>query len=205
MTTPLCDCPDNMGWGTQADYTTAYGTATATITNAQGIYCVNGFPVVGPRGGFRTDWTEARVLNDPVPHLVIPETPLDLRVDAVPTVTDSVITNPYPYPMQFMAHVGIVFWCTLIDDQQLTITSVIKSNGTTTIGTSYFHNQGASSAPYRTLYFNWSYPLPQLAPGASTTIGHYPLLSTTNSNGFGTWWLFDSTIRIEGGTTPPPY
>lgn len=205
MTTPLCDCPDNIGWGTQADYVAAYGNATATITNAQGIYCVNGLPVVAPRGGFRTDWTEARVDNDPAGIVPIDTTPFDLRTGGgTVVVTDAVLTNPYPYPMQFMAFVELVLHCTAYDGQNVLMESVLKKDGTTTISTNNFRTIGYTSTASRILYGNWHYPLPELASGASMTIGHYPTVSV-NIVGFSAFTLFQSAIRFIGGTTPPPY
>jgi|GEM_PF-6564116 len=200
MTTPLCNCPENMGWGTQADYTTAFPGA-GSVDNAQSIYCVNGSPAIGPRGGFRTDWAASALNWDPDPDTQLTVAPVDIRTVSGATVTDTPLTNPYPYPMQFMAFVDILFWCTLVDGQASLFQSGIRVDGTP-ITTRNYRQQGYSVTPQHFLYYHYQYPLPELAAGATMTVGHNASVSVNVANAFGLVEVVNSSIYYVGGTTP---
>lgn len=194
MTTPICNCPENIGWQPEANW--PFGASTKS--NAQPIYCVSGNPVIGPRSTFKSDYPEVRVDRTPASAQVFAAGIYDLRTSA--TVQDQTITNNTGYPMQFMAFADSIFRFTLITGTTLTFRSSIYVNGTS-VATKQFKVYGYTSQPQFEISVPWMYPLPTLANGSSMIVAHYPSVEIDVLNAYNAWTLIGSAVRVFGATS----
>lgn len=217
--TPVCNCPEDIGWYPESDFVTLYGTAAKTI--AQPIYCVqlagntDSTPVVAPRGGFLSDLADARCDWSGGDRAIYPTG--DIRTLAGAGTVDLTVTNPYVYPIQLMGETQVSSIMTLNGDSyldQIEFVVEIKVDGAPTspatiyrayeFGVETVTSAVTSSSFQRKAHMLWSSSrkLPQLAPGASMTIGLYPTWATSGGMA-GTIDTWASAVRIWGGTAPP--
>lgn len=192
MTTPICNCPENIGWQAES----AWPYSTASKSSAQPIYCVSGVPVVPPRGMFKSDYPEVRVDRTPASPQTFAGGVLDLRTSA--TVQDQTITNSSPYPMEFVAYADSIFRFTLVSGI-MTFRSSIYVNGSSIV-TKQYKVYGSASDPYMEISVNFLYKLPSLAAGASMIVAHYPTVEVDTLSAYSAWSVFGSAIRVFGGT-----
>lgn len=194
MTTPICNCPENIGWQPEANW--PFGTAAKA--NAQPIYCVGGNPVLGPRSAFKSDYPEARVDRTPATAQTFAAGVADLRTGA--TIQDQTITNSSAYPMQFVAFADTIFRGTLITGTTMTFRSSIYVNGAS-VATKQFKVYGDTNQPLFEISVPWVYPLATLASGSSMIVAHYPTVEVDVVNAYNTWSLIGSAIRVFGGNS----
>lgn len=207
MTTPICNCPEDIGWLPES----SWPYSAASKTNAQPIYCIDGSPVVPPRaGGKALSWGEARL-------------DLDTALTAFPAGDDSIaglggvvqnvtISNPYPYPIQLMALVTTSWRIALNSGVVMMQTTTIRVSGSDYASAyqyEYPQLDGTVSPHGKSLALRHSknhfqIGLAQIAAGSSVAVGmrhSYEWVAGTGSpTAADQYGPFSGVIRFVGGT-----
>ena len=201
MTTPICNCPDNIGWLPES----SWPYSEASKSSAQRIYCVDDVPVVPPRGSFKALYGRAALALDVVGFHVWPGASGEIDTTMGGVGTPLVLSNTTPYPMDFAYSVDFQWYVTLTNDgsgqQQLSHSPRVYVNGSPQASFSQ-RTYAYNVTPVTQVCGNFHYHLPTLAPGASMTVSLRHFYSLTNFDsalsGYGDYLGY---INVWGGTT----
>lgn len=204
MTTPICNCPENIGWLPES----SWPYSEASKSSAQRIYCVDGNPVVPPRPGFKAIYGRAALaLTVPGGFKLWTASSGEVDTTLGGVGTPLVLSNPTPYPMQFAFSVDINWYVSLTAEtaplggqQQLSHSPRVLVDGVTVA--SFSHKSfGYNASPVNQVNMSFHYHLPQLAPGDSYTVSlrHYFTLTNYNS-GFSGCGDYSGYVNVWGGT-----
>lgn len=199
MSTPICNCPEEIGWLPE----TSWPLSEASKANAQRIYCIDGNPVIPPRGGFKSDWPDVRIAWTPVAGLGNYDAWAasgSARTLSGAIITDQAICNPYAYPMQLQAQVFVRWDVSLTGTASLLMSSKLLVDSVVS-GATDFKHVGSSTDAFRQILQVWTYRIAEIPVGGCKTIGFD--MSWTNSDpgsalsGMGS---MAATVRLWGGS-----
>jgi hypothetical protein len=199
MTTPICNCPEEIGWLPE----TSWPLSEASKSDAQRIYCIDGNPVIPPRGGFRTDWNDIRLAWTPVAGLGNYDAWTasgSVRSLTGAIVTDQSICNPYAYPLQLQAQLFTLWDMGLTGSASLSLRSRLMVDSVEASATVFKH-VGSTTDPIRQVHHVWTYHIVEIPVGGCKTIGFD--MTWTNSDplsAFSGMGSHISTLRLWGGT-----
>jgi len=200
MTTPICNCPDDIGWLPE----TSWPLSESAKSNAQSIYCLSGLPKVPPRGGFKAAWPEARVdASAGLPALAVSGDMLNPSgaFAGVAVIVTATITNPYAYPIEMMGSIMVSWFLSGFTDAStaFTLTTKPEINGVDSTQASSSTVFGNPSQGSMRITDSWQMYLGQIAPGASMALRIHPTYVCTGAL-TGTLGIFNSALRVWGGT-----
>lgn len=195
MTTPICNCPENIGWLPE----TSWPLDEASKSSAQRIYCVDDVPVVAPRGSFSGAVGTASLSLNPSGYSAWTATgEISAVVGAV--AAPLVISNTTPYTMSYVGILRFSWDFVLTTSCYVNHDTRILLNGATLAGFTS-KTYGEAAYPFHYVSDTFARSLGTLAPGGSTTLSLQHLWSNTDPTGaLSGYGDYSASIVVLGGT-----